>query len=61
MLKTFSLQLPDGAKVSLDVEALAGSADSDNLSDDVTDLLVAAGEAATERDSGILLAVDEVQ
>ena len=61
VLKTFSLQLPDGSKVSLDVDALAGSADSGNLSDDVTDLLVAAGEAAAERDSGILLAVDEVQ
>jgi len=61
VLKTFSLQLPDGSKVPLDVDALAGSADSGNLSDDVTDLLVAAGEAAAERDSGILLAVDEVQ
>jgi hypothetical protein len=43
------------------VDALAGSADSGNLSDDVTDLLVATGEAAKERDSGVLLAVDEVQ
>lgn len=61
VLKTFSLQLPDGSSVSLDVDALVGSADSGNLSDDVTDLLVAAGEAAGERESGILLAVDEVQ
>lgn len=61
VLKTFSLQLPDGSRISLDVDALAGSADSGNMSDDVTDLLVAAGEAASERDSGILLAVDEVQ
>lgn len=61
VLKTFALQLPDGARLSIDVDALAGSADSGNLSDDVTDLLVAAGEAAAERSSGILLAVDEVQ
>jgi hypothetical protein len=61
VLKTFSLQLPDGSKVSIGVDALAGSADSGNLSDDVTDLLVATGEAAKERDSGVLLAVDEVQ
>jgi hypothetical protein len=61
VLKIFSLQLPDGSKVSIDVDALAGAADSGNLSDDVTDLLIAAGEAARERDSGILLAVDEVQ
>jgi hypothetical protein len=50
VLKTFALQLPDGSRVSLDVDAIAGSADSGNLSDDVTDLLVAAGEAAAERD-----------
>jgi hypothetical protein len=61
VLKAFTLQLPDGSQVSIDVDALAGSADSGNLSDDVTDLLVAAGEAAAERDSGVLLAVDEVQ
>ena len=61
ILKTFALQLPDGSTVSLDVDALVGAADSGNLTDDVTDLLVAAGEAAAERDSGILLAIDEVQ
>jgi hypothetical protein len=61
ILKTFSLQLPDGARVSIDVDALAGSADSGNLFDDVTDLLIAAGEAAAERGSGLLLAIDEVQ
>jgi hypothetical protein len=61
ILKTFSLQLPDGSRLSIDVDALAGSADSGNLAEDVTDLLVSAGEAADERSSGLLLAVDEVQ
>jgi len=61
VLKAFTLQLPDGSSVSIDVDALAGFGDSGNLQDDVTDLLLAAGEAAAERDSGILLAVDEVQ
>lgn len=61
VLKTFTLQLPDGSKVSIDVDALAGSADSGNMADDVTDLLVAAGDAARERQKGVLLAVDEVQ
>jgi hypothetical protein len=61
VLKTFTLQFPDGSTVLLDVDALAGSADSGNLSDDITDLLVATGEAAVERGSGILLAVDEIQ
>lgn len=61
VLKTFTLQLPDGSRFAIDVDALAGAADSGDLSEDVTDLLLAAGEAAQERDSGLLLAVDEVQ
>ena len=61
VLKAFTLQLPHGSSVSIDIDALTGSADSGNLQDDVTDLLLAAGEAAVERDGGILLAVDEVQ
>lgn len=60
-LKAFTVQLPDGSSLGLDVDALAGSADSGSLPDDVTDLLVAAGEAARERRAGVLLAVDEVQ
>jgi hypothetical protein len=61
VLKTFTLQLPDGSRVSIDVDALPGSADSGNLADDVTALLVAAGEAAVDHHSGILIAVDEIQ
>jgi len=61
VLKTFTLQLPDGTKVSIDVEALNGVADSGNLADDVTDLLVACGEAARDRGTGIVLAIDELQ
>ncbi len=61
VLKSFTVQLPDGSAVSMDVDRLVGSADSGSLAEDVTDLLVAAGEAAAERDSGILLAVDEIQ
>lgn len=61
VLKTFSYQLPDGGSIAIDVDAIAGQADSGNLSDDVTDLLVATGEAAADRGMGVLLAVDEVQ
>lgn len=60
-LKGFSLQLPDGAAISIDVEAAIGVGDSGVLSEDVTDLLVAAGNAASERRSGVLLSIDEVQ
>jgi len=61
VLKAFTLQLPDGSTLTLDIDALAGQADSGVLADDLTDLLVAAGEAARERSSGLLLAIDEVQ
>ena len=61
VLKAFTLQLPGGSSLSIDVDALAGYADSGILQEDVTDLLVAAGEAAAERDRGIVLAVDEIQ
>lgn len=61
VLKAFSLQFPDGSSISLDFEAIAGEADSGVLSEDLTDLLVAVGEAAHDRGTGVLLAIDEVQ
>ena len=61
VLKTFSLQLPDGSSFSLDVDALEGYADSGRLPDDLVDVLVAVGEALRERSSGLLLVVDEMQ
>jgi hypothetical protein len=61
VLKTFTLQLPDGTRVAIDVDAMAGEADSGDLSSDLTDLLVATGEAAGDRSAGLLLAIDEVQ
>jgi hypothetical protein len=60
-LKSFSYNLPDGTSISLNVDAIAGSADSGVLAEDTTDLLVAVGEAATDRGRGLLLAIDEVQ
>ena len=60
VLKSFTSTLPDGSPVSLDVDAVAGVADSGVLADDVTDLLVAAGEAAADRGVGLLLAIDEI-
>jgi hypothetical protein len=60
-LKSFSYSLPDGTSLSLNVDALAGTADSGVLADDLTDLLVEAGRAAQDRRQGILLAIDEVQ
>jgi hypothetical protein len=60
-LKSFSYNLPDGTSIALNVDAVAGSADSGVLAEDTTDLLVAAGEAAKDRGRGFLIAIDEVQ
>lgn len=60
-LKSFSYTLADGTSIALDMDAVAGSADSGVLSEDLTDLLVAAGEAAKDRRSGIQIAIDELQ
>src|SRR5262249_32187667 len=60
-LKSFTYTLPDGSSISLNVDAIAGSADSGVLADDVTDLLIAVGEAANDRARGLLLAIDEIQ
>jgi len=61
VLKTFSLQTADGSRFTIDVEGLAGEADSGDLGEDVTDLFLAVGEAGRERGRGVLLAVDELQ
>lgn len=60
-LKSFTYNLPDGTSISLNVDALTGTADSGNLADDITDLLVETGRAAQDRRRGALLAIDEVQ
>lgn len=60
-LKSFTYNLPDGGAISLNVDAITGSADSGILAEDTTDLLVAIGEAAKDRQTGLLLAIDEVQ
>lgn len=60
-LGSFTYNLPDGSSVSLHVDALVGVADSGDLADDLTDLLVEAGRAAEDRGTGIVLAIDEVQ
>jgi hypothetical protein len=63
VLKSFSVTLSSDGSVTagIDVEAVEGMADSGHLSDDLTDLLVALGEAAQERETGVVFLVDEVQ
>jgi hypothetical protein len=62
VLKSFQPTVtPEGALTAgLDVEAAAGFADSGQLDEDLTDLLIALGEAAQEHDSGVVFLIDEV-
>jgi hypothetical protein len=48
-------------EVSLDFDAEAGTADSGDLANDLSDLLTAIGGAAREKKAGVLLAIDELQ
>jgi hypothetical protein len=61
VLKAFTYTLPDGASISLNFDAVVGSADSGLLDEDLAALIVAVGEAAQERSRGLLLAIDDVQ
>ena len=61
VLRSFTLQLPDGSSIALGVEPLGGYGDSGILSEDLTDVLVAVGEAAAQQDTGLLLGIDEIQ
>lgn len=51
----------DDIEVALDFEPELGLADSGDLDADLADLMIAAGEAARERDSAIVLVIDELQ
>lgn len=62
-MKSFSVSVdPTGTLTAgIDVDAWAGLADRGNLQHDLTDLLVAVGEAAQDRGRGVVLLFDEVQ
>lgn len=51
----------DDLEVALDFEPEPGLADSGDLDADLTDLIVAVGEAAQERKSAVVLVIDELQ
>jgi hypothetical protein len=63
ILQSFSLTVSTDGSVtgSLDLEPLAGKADSGDLGEDLTDLLVALGEAAEDHETGVVFLLDEVQ
>jgi hypothetical protein len=63
VLKSFQMALDPTGKINfgIDVDAIEGFADSGDLGEDLTDVLLALGEAAIEHDTGVLFLFDEVQ
>ncbi len=63
VLRSFQITVSSEGTLTagLDVEAQPGIADSGQLSDDLTDLYLALGEAAQEQGTGVAFLIDEVQ
>lgn len=61
VVKSFSAGVPGVASIRLDVEPAQGVADSGDLEEDLSDLLVEIGEVARANASGALFLVDEMQ
>jgi len=63
VLKSFTLTFnPDGAVTAgLDVDALAGAGDSGDISEDLADLFMAVGQAAQDKEIGVIFLMDEIQ
>jgi hypothetical protein len=63
VLKSFTISIDATGALStgLDVEAAEGYADHANLAMDLTDVFLALGAAAHERDRGVVLLFDEIQ
>lgn len=62
-LRSFSFTVgADGAMTAaLDVEALEGAADSGMLDSDLSDVLIALGDAAQDHGTGVVFLLDEIQ
>jgi AAA ATPase domain len=60
VLKAFSVQLPGGPELAIDVDAVSGPADSGDLATDLSGLFVELGEVARDHDTGVLITIDEL-
>jgi hypothetical protein len=60
VLKAFSVRLPDGLELSIDVDAVTGPADSGDLATDLSGLFIELGEVARDHDTGVLITIDEL-
>jgi hypothetical protein len=60
VLKAFSIRLPDGPELSIDIDPVFGPADSGDLATDLSALFVELGEVARDHDTGLLITIDEL-
>jgi hypothetical protein len=60
VVKAFSVAVPSGVQLKLDVEAASGIADSGDHEQDLTDLLREIGEVAQTTGAGALFLIDEM-
>ena len=60
VLRAFSIRLPNGPELSIDVDAVYGPADSGDLATDLAGLFVELGEVAADNDTGVLVTIDEL-
>lgn len=60
ILKAFTVRLPDGAELTIDVAAVHGPADSGDLTTDLAGLFVELGEVARDHGTGVLITIDEL-
>jgi AAA ATPase domain len=61
VLKAFNVTTPGGFQLNIDVDAASGSADTGDMEEDLTELLVEVGEAARAAGVGVVYLVDEMQ
>lgn len=61
ILKAFSLAIPEGPELKIDVDAATGIGDTGDLDSDLVELMVSIGEAAKASEKFICFFIDEVQ
>jgi AAA ATPase domain len=60
VLKAFTLTLPEGGSLLMDVDPVPGTSDSGDLASDLGGLFEEVGQAARAHESGVFLTVDEM-
>jgi hypothetical protein len=60
VLKAFTLTLPEGSTLRIDVDAVIGPADTGDLATDLAGLFVEIGDVARAQECGVLLTIDEL-